>query len=297
MNENPALASPGIKRGGVKAFFELSKSHLSLYIALSAVAGHVLARGLLELDSLVLGTWVFMLAGGCGVLNNIQDRKYDRRFSRTRNRVLARRAFPLEGAWILAFTLIGAAWAGLSLSYSSILPAILGALALICYNGLYTPMKKASLWAMVPGTACGMIPPAIGWAAVPGHLAAEDISGLLILTACLGFWQFPHYMLVDLKQGESGFKKIWPGRELRYQVLIWTSLYSLGMALLLIRSWIMNPWVFIPAFVMAVILPPSLAFFLFYPGFLRDENRAKRAFLIMNLSMFLFLSGIILDRL
>jgi len=299
MNENPALATPGVPGNGLKVFLELSKAHLSFYIALSAVAGHVLAQGRVDLESLVLGGWVFMLAGGSGVLNNIQDREYDQKFPRTRNRVLARRAFPLKGAWIMVGVLIGFAGAGLYFSYPSILPVILGMSAVVCYNGLYTPMKKANLWAMVPGTVCGMIPPAMGWAAVPGNLCSADISGLVILTVCLGSWQFPHYLLVNLKQGAACCqgRSLGPGRELQYLVLVWNSLFSMGVALFLLRGWVVNQWLFVPAFALSVFLAPALALILFYPGSRRREIRAGNAFLTMNLSMFLFLSTIILDRL
>ncbi len=299
MSVGPAFIFPRDSGAGLTACIELSKAHLSVYIALSAVAGHVLAQDHFSCGSLVLGGWVFLLAAGSGVLNNIQDREYDLSFPRTRNRVLPRRAFPLERAWIMAFILIGSAGAGLYYSYSSLLPAILGTVALICYNGLYTPMKKTSLWAMVPGTACGMIPPVMGWFAVPGYVCSTDISGLVILTACLGSWQFPHYLLVNLKQGEA----CWGGHnplsdsDLHCQVLIWTSLFSLGMALFLVRGWVVNQWLLAPAFALAVLLSPVMGLMLFYPGSRRQEIRAGNAFLTMNLSIFLFLSIMILDRL
>ncbi len=299
MNGNQAAVTSEVFWRGVKAFLELSKAHLSGYIALSAVAGHVLAQDHLSLTSLVLGAWVFLLAAGSGVLNNIQDCDYDRRFSRTRNRVLPRGFFPLEGALIVAWILMGSAGTGLYFSYASPLPFMLGMAGVICYNGLYTPMKKNTLWAMVPGTLCGMVPPAMGWSAVPGHLCPDEISGLVILMACLGIWQFPHYLLVGLKQGEGagGFQRIWPGRDLEYQVLIWTALFCLGMALFLLQGWVVTPWLLVPAFVLAVILAPVMAFLLLVPGFLGHRIQAKMGFLAINLSMFFFLSLIIFDRL
>lgn len=299
MNGNQAAIRSEVSWRGVKAFLELSKAHLSFYIALSAVAGHVLAQDHLTLESIVLGAWVFLLAAGSAVLNNIQDSDWDRSFSRTRNRVLPRGFFPLEGALIVAWILIGSAGTGLYFSYSSPLPLMLGMAGVICYNGFYTPMKKKTLWAMVPGTFSGMIPPAMGWSAVPGHLCPDAISGLVILMACLGTWQFPHYLLVGLKQegGGRGFQRVWPGRDLEYQVLIWTALFCLGMALFLLQGWVVTPWLLVPAFALAVTLSPVMAFLLLFPGFLGKKIQAKMGFLAMNISMFLFLSLIIFDRL
>ena len=83
--------------------------------------------------------------------------------------------------------------------------------------------------AMVPGTLCGMIPPAIGWAAVDNaRLPWQTRSGLYILMIGLGVWQFPHFLLVFLKEnrldegnpctggvmvcrGNAG-SRWWPGR-------------------------------------------------------------------------------------
>lgn len=299
INDHPPAITPKDSQRVLKAFIELSKLHLSFYIALSAVAGHVLGQHYLSFDSLVLGSWVFGLAAGSGVLNNIQDRDYDRRFSRTQNRVLPRRVFPLEGAWILSIILMGSAGTGLYFSYISVLPVILGGAAVVCYNAIYTPMKKTSPWAMVPGTACGMIPPAMGWFAVPDHLCSSDITGLVILMVCLGIWQFPHYLLVGLKQGDAsgGFLRGWPGRDLEYQVLIWTALFCLGMALFLLRGWILTRWLLILVFVLAILLAPAMGLILFFPGSWDQGVRAKMGFLAINFSMFLFLAFIILDRL
>ncbi|MCG8637382.1 MAG: UbiA family prenyltransferase [Desulfobacterales bacterium] len=288
----PATVLPG------RAFTELAKVHLSLYIALSALAGHVTAQGRIGGNSILLGGWVLFLACGAAVLNNIQDRQWDRDSLRTRHRVLVRKDVPLIHAKWLSAGLVLTGLGGLFFSFTSPLPVILGLAAIISYNGLYTPIKKVSLWAMVPGTLCGMIPPAIGWTAVPGGIAAADTSGLLILMAALAFWQLPHYLLVDLKQrscdpARPGFTRIWSAGEIQCQVLIWTVLFSLCMVLFLIRGWVSTPWVRVMIFSAAVGLPLVMGGFLirrnsrFYPG---------ACFGLINLAMLLFLAGTALDR-
>lgn len=334
----------------VKDISGLIKAHLSAYIALSAVAGHALACGRFDGNSLRLGGWVFLLAAGASVLNNIQDRTFDKKRIRTRNRVLARGALPLAWAWAVAAGLTGAAFAGLFFFYpGQSAPVLLAAFSLICYNGLYTPIKKISLWAMVPGTLCGMIPPVLGWAAVPSHTASSDISGLVILTVCLGVWQLPHYLLVELKPpkaslpmalsesdemntAESGtearlypkryqacfqkkhgsrfgskragasiydspggtvsFKQLWPERDFYCQILIWATLFCIGMLLFIINGWVVDIRLFVLLFSMALFLPPFLLFLGGYPG----VKKIRLGFWAMNLSMFCFLCIILLDR-
>ncbi|MDD9305224.1 MAG: UbiA family prenyltransferase [Desulfobacter sp.] len=290
----------------VQDFFELIKVHLSLYIGLSALAGHVLAQDHLGLNSLVLGFWVLVLAFGAGGLNNVQDREFDRRFQRTRHRVLARKGMGVKKALTLALVLAGMGIGGLYLSYTSIWPCVLGLLALVCYNGLYTPIKKQGLWALVPGVICGMIPPAIGWFAVPEALACTDRTGLVILMACLGFWQLPHYMLVELSQGQEnghskGFGQVWTPPCLRCQVLIWSLVFSLGLVLFLICGWVNSPMLADILLGLALVLPFVLAGFFCLPSLGRQaQNFSRRSlffcFNIFNLSMLAYLSIIILDR-
>jgi protoheme IX farnesyltransferase len=302
MSENPAiLPKPRPKTGMVlpgRALAELAKVHLSLYIALSALAGHVTAQGGIGFNSLMLAVWVLTLSCGSAVLNNIQDRQWDRKSVRTRNRVLARNVFSLSRAKGLCACLIFIGLGGLFFSFESGLPVILGLAAVISYNGLYTPIKKTSLWAMVPGTLCGMIPPAIGWTAVPGDIAATDASGLLILMAALAFWQLPHYLLVDIKQMSNeitrpGFARIWSDGELRCQVLIWTVLFSLCMVLFLITGWVNTPWIRSVIFSAAIALPMIMGGFLIPK---KSRGYTGICFGLINLAMLLFLAGAILDR-
>jgi len=92
MAGNPLTISAAVNARGLslRDLFGLVKVHLSLYIALTAVAGHALAQNRLSVESLTLGGWVLLLSCGAGVLNNIQDRRRDRLCKRTKARVLAR---------------------------------------------------------------------------------------------------------------------------------------------------------------------------------------------------------------
>lgn len=276
----------------IKSLLELSKVHLSLYIALSAVTGHVLAQHRLTLDSFLFGTWVLLLSAGSGVLNNIQDRIYDGNFTRTRNRALVKKRISLISARWASGILMGAGLLGLS--FSGPLPMVLGLAAVAFYNGVYTPMKKKWRFpAMIPGTICGMLPPAMGWTAIPKHMAVADPSGLFIVMAALGFWQLPHYLLIYLKQPES-FNCRAARDQVFHQVLIWTCLFSLCVLLFLIQSWIASPILGLVLFTSALTLPFAMGTCLFFKRPL--YRHLDISFWAINLSMLVFLSTIVLDR-
>jgi len=72
--------------------------------------------------------------------------------------------------------------------------------AFIWYNAMYTPLKKKSALAVVPGAILGVIPPAIGWL-VAGHTLME--LEFIALALYFFIWQVPHFwLLVMLFHGD-----------------------------------------------------------------------------------------------
>jgi heme o synthase len=190
-----------------RIFFELAKCHLTGFIALSAVFGQMIGAGFFSMDSLAAGGGVWLLAAGAAVLNNIQDRRYDRGFARTRNRCLARKTIPVRTAALLALALTGAGLTVLFTYPDTFLPGLFGLLALLCYNGLYTPLKKKTFAAVWPGVVCGMLPPAIGWALVPASAAVGTGPDLLMVMLVMGLWQVPHFLALrdgSMVKGSEG---------------------------------------------------------------------------------------------
>lgn len=300
---------------GFRVFFELTKIHLSLYIALSAVFGHVLAQNRFSMDSLGLGGFVLVLTFGSAIFNHIQDRRFDRRFARTRNRYLVQKKitplllgvmatgfvlFGLGGLFIcfpgsrfpgFGFPRFGFPWFG---------PAGLGLLALFCYNGLYTPLKKQTLMAIVPGTLCGMLPPAMGWVAVPREMAVNDVTGIFIVMVIFGLWQIPHFFIILLKQCPKEleaspypcFTRVFTRKEIKGQILIWTSLYSLGILLFLLRGWIHSFGLCLVLGAVGLLLPILMAGILGW----KQHGSLASCFFAINLSMLFFMGVGILDR-
>lgn len=287
--------------GRVRIFTELTKAHLAFYIALSAVFGHVIATQEPEGDTLVLGTAVWLLAAGAAVLNNIQDRTYDAYFVRTCRRSLPRKKITAKTAGIIAAGLIVSGLGILFLYFHKPFPLVLGILSLVFYNALYTPLKKKTCLAVLPGVVCGMLPPAIGWTA--GSMASSDTGfhTLLVLMLVTGIWQVPHFMVLasrhtPVSPGPVPFftpPVVWTIAERNIQILIWTSLYSLAVFLFIIKGGITGHAFSIALAGMALLLPVGMA------AFFRRCPIPKTAtgFYAVNLSMLFFMALGILDHL
>jgi protoheme IX farnesyltransferase len=64
---------------------------------------------------------------------------------------------------------------GILFFFSTTTAYLLGVLALLWYNVLYTPMKRISAMAVVPGALIGSIPRELGWVAAGGELTEPRI--------------------------------------------------------------------------------------------------------------------------
>ncbi len=83
---------------------------------------------------------------------------------------------------------------------SNVVALSLGLFAAFWYNAIYTPLKKRSPFAAIPGALVGAIPPAVGWAAAGGSPFDPKILAL-----CFFFfvWQVPHFWLLLLVYGKD----------------------------------------------------------------------------------------------
>ena len=79
-------------------------------------------------------------------------------------------------------------------------PLLLGIMAFVLYNGVYTPLKQPSVFALFPGGLAGALPPLIGWTAAGGMLV--DTRALLLF-ALFFLWQIPHFCIILLSHHED----------------------------------------------------------------------------------------------
>ncbi len=178
-----------------------SRPRIALAAALSSLPGFALAaqESLLPASPLPLLVGILLLSGGASLWNNLQDRQVDRESPRTRSRPLpSGRLHPLPALLTaLLLTVTGVAVLFLTTGFAS---ALLGAAALLLYNGLYTPLKRKSPFAFVPGALVGALPPLMGYAAAGGDGGTGEpylVAGFYFL------WQIPHTLLLFLLHGEG----------------------------------------------------------------------------------------------
>jgi protoheme IX farnesyltransferase len=132
-----------------------------------------------------------LLASGAAALNQLLEREHDAKMRRT-----AERPLPSGRLQPLTVMLFGGACAVIGLIYLSQLvnplTAILGAISLISYLFIYTPLKRMTWLNTAVGAIPGGLPPLMGWAAARGNLD----GGGWALFAILAFWQLPHFFAI-----------------------------------------------------------------------------------------------------
>lgn len=178
----------------VRDLIALTKPRINLMVLVTAAGGMWLAPGSLDLGAIaVMLLTTGMVVGAANTLNCYLERDSDRLMARTATRPLPDRR--LEPSWAL--------WLGVSMGLFAVptltlavnpMTGLLGAIALVSYVAIYTPMKQYTPAALFVGALPGALPPLMGWTAVTGSIA---IPGL-VLFGVLFFWQIPHFIAISV---------------------------------------------------------------------------------------------------
>jgi protoheme IX farnesyltransferase len=286
----------GMRPGGVTGHILLAKLSLCYLMTASALTAYVARKPVLDPAGLATIACVFLLCLGAATLNNYQDREIDRRMQRTRGRPLARGAVSSRAALAQAAALILAGTTGLLLADGSAALPITGLIAVAFYNGIYTPLKRTTVLAIIPGAVCGTLPVLMGWMAAGGG-GAFGSPKLWILMVVFGVWQLPHYWLVVLAHREdyrsSGLPsmlRVLSVEQLRALVLVWVASFAVLTLCLPLYRVILSQvaaWVLLAnALVLASVLGASL----------RGDGEGYRSlFRCLNLSLALVMSVILIE--
>lgn len=180
----------------------LFKFRLSITVVFSSVMAFAIASPKVNLiDVLYLFLGGFLITAGANAFNQLLEKEYDRLMKRTQNRPIAAGRMSNPEA-ILAAGLCGVAGiVTLWLSFN-ILAAMIGAVSLLSYAFVYTPMKRISPFAVMVGAVPGALPPLIGWVCATGSID----FGAYVITAIQFFWQFPHFWAIAW-MGHDDYKK------------------------------------------------------------------------------------------
>jgi protoheme IX farnesyltransferase len=264
----------------------LAKGPLCIAIGFSAVFGFLLASPGFSWDLAKAFAGVTLLAGGAGTLNSLQEWRRDALMRRTGDRPLPRGELTVRQAIRQSLALIAAGLLLLSL-LPGLLPLFAGLLALLLYNGLYTPLKARTLLAIVPGALCGGLPPVIGWLA-GGGLPGSPVALLLMLLLIL--WQIPHSLLVMLMYRDDFRSVRMPNmlehlseQGLRRLLVPWVAALAAAMALFSLPP--VNPSTLVRAM---LLLPTAVLLLLFTVQTVSVVFRNDKVLFIALNSVFFF---------
>ncbi|MFH1028624.1 MAG: protoheme IX farnesyltransferase [Pseudomonadota bacterium] len=191
----------------IRSLASLFRPRLSMLNGIAAAGGVMLFPGPTDgsLPWLVFAG-VTLLAAGGSALNQALEFEADRLMLRTRQRPVARGSMQAAVA-----TLIGSAvvLGGILLlaAAGGVAPALLGAIGILCYLCVYTPLKRRTPYALAAGAICGALPPLIGWCCAGGNI--QDYR-IMLLAGLLYLWQIPHFWLFQRRHADDYRKAGFP---------------------------------------------------------------------------------------
>ncbi len=208
-----------------RAFLELVKIKITFFVGMSALFGYVLAANDISFRMLMATLGIFLVACGSAVLNHYQERLTDGLMHRTMRRPLPSGIVSSRAALtvLIALTVVGSA---VTYVWGNAPALVLALLALVWYNGIYTPLKKKTAFAVIPGSFVGSLPIMAGWAAAGGSILDPR---LIALSLYFFVWQIPHFwLLMDIYTADyerAGFptlKRIMSERTFAVTTYAWT---------------------------------------------------------------------------
>jgi protoheme IX farnesyltransferase len=177
----------------MKVLLELVKLRITVASATTTAVGWVMARGEFGLPLLPVLLGIFLQACGAAAFNHVQDARLDAQMPRTARRPIPAGRIGRGRAALFAAALLAAGT--VSVALTSPLAALLGLAAAAVYNVVYTPMKRRTPFAVLPGSLIGALPPLAGWLAAGGYLVDPTIHQVAFF---FFLWQVPHFWLLLL---------------------------------------------------------------------------------------------------
>ncbi len=277
-------------------YLKLGKFTISIPVALTGFLGYFLARPSLDLDAFYTVMGIFLLSSGSSALNQIQERHTDAKMKRTAQRPLPSGKITLSEA--ILFSVICASAGTILLMLTGYpLAAAFGIFTLAWYNLVYTPLKRVTAFAVLPGALIGALPPLIGWTAAGGNPLDMEILAVAFL---LFVGQMPHYWLLLIKIGDEFHQaglpvitSLFDQRQIRNLSFVWIA--ATGVCVLMLPATpIIRHQAMSLILIAAAILFLIRMFLLSYKGNLVEHW--KKAFITVNLFYLLIILVLIADR-
>jgi protoheme IX farnesyltransferase len=202
---NDTVAS---EKGWLAVYSDLIKARLTFLVLLTTLVGFYLGSRPLDYVLMIhalLGT--ALVASGAAALNQLLERDHDARMRRTRNRPLPSGRLQPTTAMVFGGVCSCAGLLYLALAVN-LITSVIGAVSLLSYLFIYTPLKRVTWLNTVVGAVPGALPPLMGWTAARGQLSVEGWA----LFAILAFWQLPHFLAIAWlyrdEYEKAGFKML-----------------------------------------------------------------------------------------
>jgi heme o synthase len=241
----------------IKIFFELTKVKITSFVTVTTAFGYIAATGRIDLVLFPVLLGVLLLAFGSAALNHYQERDFDVKMDRTRSRPIpSGKILPADVLKIsIVLILTGSTILFLVTNYVTLL---FGLLNLIWYNLIYTPLKRKSAFAIIPGSLVGAIPPVIGWAAAGCYLLDPQI---IIISFFFFIWQIPHFWLLllvmDKDYQQAGFPtltQIFDHEQLSRITFVWIISTAVSGLMIPLFGIVSEFWINLALFICGVLL-------------------------------------------
>lgn len=214
----------------VNILMELTKFRITFFVSLTTFVGYILHNGKIDFNFILPTFGVLILASGASALNEYQERKLDSKMKRTNSRPIPSCRITANNALFVSISLV--LLGSLVLFIHDPLVMMIGVFTLLWYNGIYTPIKKKTSLAIIPGALVGALPPVIGWVASGGQLFDDKILGFALF---MFIWQIPHFWLLVLlyddqykKAGFPTLSKIFTFNQITYITFSWITILVLS---------------------------------------------------------------------
>lgn len=265
---------------------DLNKVKVTLAVTLTMLAGYTLAAKQVDADVILPLVGIFVLACGSAAFNQYQEREKDAMMQRTRNRPIPSGRIKPAWALMIAFAEIGLGTFMLLVT-SNIKVALLGFMAFIWYNLVYTPLKRVTAFAVIPGSITGVIPPLVGWAVGGGVFSHPEVY---VIASFFFLSQIPHFWLIMLEYGdeytEAGFPSIThflSDKQIKRVTFVWIAAAGLNVLMLVFWGLFVNLF-----FKIAVILAATWLI-LAFSGLLKNSKDPFNPFsYFMRINYFVF---------
>jgi heme o synthase len=187
------LSNAAAEKSWTAVFSDLVKARLTTLVLLTTAVGFYIGEigainWFLFFNTLAATGLVAM---GASALNQLLEREYDAKMRRTQDRPLP--SGRLQPTTVAIFggvsSVAGLVYLALAVN---LLTSVLGAVTLVSYLFIYTPLKRVTWLNTAIGAIPGALPPLMGWTAARGELSGEGWA----LFAILAFWQLPHFFAI-----------------------------------------------------------------------------------------------------